>query len=501
MALFNVMETTNKGRTQPSGNRGFHLVSLCLDVCLFVMVAASTMMLSSCGGGSSSNPAQDLSVAGNWQFTMAPPSDGSFLGGLEGGFLLQTGGAVKGTANYAVSLTNLLVPCSNGSAPITGTFKNQAVSLSAAAGTQTLTLTGTLSLDGLSMSGTYDSTAGTAGNGSPCGTAQTGLQWSAVFVQPLEGSIQGTFHSAGGAAGLNEQEFLVTGALDQADNTGAGSAAITGNLSFVNVLTNKSDYPCFASASVTGQVSGNLTTLELVGADGTEWGFIGEPFGSLGGTGISPVTLQSRSGGYVLQGAGPSYLVATTACPGNLSSTSASGDFGNICLALNGASACQEPITLAPSYLTFSSQMVGAPATTQVITLTDVSASSLNLTLNLTNNSGALNFTETDTCGANGLPSGGQPFQMIAAQFCAVAITFQPLEICSPGTPPDKCPAPLTATLTVTNPDNEMIFSVPITGTATSGDSLLGRAFDFGAELNVYGDGSNQYAERHAEIY
>jgi hypothetical protein len=496
-----VMKITNERRTKRGGSCGFHFAALCLHMCLFLILATGTLMLSSCGSSSSSNPAQDLSLAGNWQFTMAPPSDGSFLGGLEGGFLLQTSSTVKGTANYAVSLTNLLVPCSTGSAPITGTFKNQAVSLTAIAGTQTFTLTGTLSLDGLSMSGTYDSTAGTAGNGSPCGTAQTGLQWNAVFVPPLEGSIQGTFHSAGGAAGLNEQEFLVTGALNQADNTGARSAAITGNLTFVNVLTNKSDYPCFASASVTGQVSGNLTTLQLVGADGTEWGFIGEPFGSLGGTGISPVTLQSMSGGYVLQGAGPSYLVATPACPGSLSGTSASGDFGNICLALNGASACQEPITLAPSYLTFSSQMVGAPATTQVITLTNVSASSLNLTLNLTNNSGAINFAETDTCGANGLPSGGQPFQMIAAQFCAVSITFQPLEICSPGTPPDKCPAPLTATLTVTDPNDGMIFSAPITGAATSGDGVMGRLGNPGAATSAGGDSNYQNAEYHAEIY
>jgi len=458
-------------------------------------------MMSSCGGGSTSNPPQDLSIAGNWQFTMAPPSDGSFFGGLEGGFLLQTIGAVKGSANYAISLTDLLVPCSTGSAAITGTFNNQAISLTAVAGTQTFTLSGTLSVDGLSMAGTYDSTAGTAGNGSPCGTAQTGLQWSAISVPPVEGSILGTFHSAGGAAGLSEQEFLVSGALNQADNTGASSAAITGNVSFVNVLTNKSDYPCFASASVTGQVSGNVTTLQLVGSDGTEWGFIGEPLGSLGGTGVSPVTVQSVNGGYLLRGPGSTYLVATASCAGSLSSTSASGDFGNICLALNGASACQEPITLAPSYLSFSSQVIGAPATTQVITLTDVSASSLNLTLNLTNISGALNFTETDTCGANGLPSEGQPFQMIATQFCAVSITFQPLEICAPGTPPDKCPAPLTATLTVTDPNDGTIVSVPITGSATSGDAVVGPAYEFGADMDAYRASGYEGAERHAETY
>src|SRR3984957_10316316 len=162
------MEITKKRRSQTSGSCGFHFATLCLHVCLLGMLAAAALMLSSCGSSSSSNPAQDLSLAGNWQFTMAPPSDGSFFGGLEGGLLLQTSRTVKDTANYFVSLTNLLVPCSSGSAPFTGTFNNQAVSLTAVAGTQTFTLTGTLSLDGLSMSGTYDSTTGTAGNGSPC---------------------------------------------------------------------------------------------------------------------------------------------------------------------------------------------------------------------------------------------------------------------------------------------------------------------------------------------
>ena len=30
-----------------------------------------------------------LTLSGNWQFSMAGPGDGSFLGGLQGGFLLQ----------------------------------------------------------------------------------------------------------------------------------------------------------------------------------------------------------------------------------------------------------------------------------------------------------------------------------------------------------------------------------------------------------------------------
>jgi len=475
-----------------------------LRICLLLLLTAGAVLLSSCGGGGRSNLVQDLSLAGNWQFSMAPPSDGSFLGGLQGGFLLQNGGAVTGATNYAVSLTNLLVPCNSGTAQVTGTLSGQAVTLSAVAGTQTFALTGTLSLDGLSMAGTYDSTQGTAPDGTICGTAQTNLQWSASLVPPLTGSIQGDFQSSDSAAGLAEQVFLVTGALNQATNTGASTAAVSGNLTFLNQANNKSDYPCFATASVTGQISGNTTTLQLAGGDGTEWGFIGEPVGSLGGTGVNPVTLDTVNGGYVLRGAGPSYLVATAACPGSLESTSTAGDFGNVCLALNGSSACQQPISLVPAALTFSSQTLQAPATTQPITLTNATNDTLGgLSLSLTNNSGALNFTETDNCGVNGAPSMGQPFALLGTLSCVVSITFQPLELCAPGTPPGNCPAPLTATLTVTSSSNETIFTVPIVGTATSGTAIsageVKQVIDFEPQQSAR-NWSLQDVEQHATI-
>src|SRR5208283_4265318 len=261
-----------------------------------VMMLAATMMLSSCGSSNGGSQTINLNLSGNWQFTMAPPSDGSYFGGLQGGFLLQNNGSITGAATYAVSLSNLLIPCNAGSAAITGAVSGQNVkTITAVAGTQTFTLQGTLSLDGSSMAGTYSSTAGTAPDGAPCGTAQTGLQWSAALVPPLTGPIQGTFHSSGGAAGLNEQDFLVSGALSQAANTGASSAIVTGNLNFLNAITNVSDYPCLTLASAYGQISGNSVTLEIVGTDGSELGFIGEPVGSNGLTGVNPVTFDSVS--------------------------------------------------------------------------------------------------------------------------------------------------------------------------------------------------------------
>jgi hypothetical protein len=448
----------------------------------------ATIVLSACGGGGSSTVVPvNPTLSGNWQFTMAPPADGSYLGGLQGGFLLQNNSSATGSATYAVSLPDLPYPCNTGSATITGMMTTQNEwQLTAVAGTQTFTLTGTLSLNGLTMAGTYNSTAGVAADGSSCGTAQTGLQWSAALIPQLTGSLAGNFHSAGGAAGLADQDFLLSGSLVQEPNTGGSSAVVTGTLTFLNALADESDYPCLTVASLYGQVSGSSIALQIDGSDGTEWGLIGEPVGSLGSTGVNPVIVNAVHGGYVLQGAGPSYSVATTACPGSLGNISEAGDFGSICLAFNGTSACQQPVTLTPSALIFETQTVGAPPAYQTITLANASGSALgSVTLNLVNDSGAANYTETDACGVNGAPSGGQPFNLVAGQSCAVTIGFGPLETCAVGTPPDQCPSPLNATLVVTTPSDGMIISMPITGTATSEDAAAALRLNFGAEGNL----------------
>jgi hypothetical protein len=327
-----------------------------------LLVLLGTMMLPACGGGSSTRGLQTpLTLSGNWQFTMSPQVDQNnqvlFLGGLQGGFLLQNSGSATGSAEYAVSFPGLLVPCNTGSAAITGTISGQNVTLMAVAGTQTFTLTGVLSLEGSIMAGTYTSTAGTTSDGSPCGSAEpppgqnlSGLQWSAVLVPPLTGSMGGSLLSMGGAAGLNKERFPVSGLLTQGENTGASSATVTGTL-------NVSDYPCFGTASIYGHISGNSVTLQIAGTNESILGLIGPPVGSNGTTGLNPVTFYSEQGGYVVQGAGSSYLAATTACPGNLGNIDSAGDFGNICLTFNGAS-CQQSAALNPS----SGQAPGSPA-------------------------------------------------------------------------------------------------------------------------------------------
>lgn len=469
---------------------------------LWVLSVAAAMMLSACGSGASGGSEDSVSLSGNWQFTVANPPDGSFLGGLQGGFLLQKNGSVTGGAVYSVSLPRLTFPCNSGSAPITGTVTGQNVTLTAVAGTQTFTFAGMLSSDGSTMVGTYTSTAGTAADGTPCGTAQTGLQWSAILVPPITGSIQGSFHSTGGSAGLGNQDFAVTGSLTQEENIGASNATVTGTLSFLNPATNLSDYPCFTLAAVNGQISGNSVILQIIGTDGSTVGQIGEPAGSFGSTGVNPVTFDSVHGGYILHGPQPTYMVATKACGGNLGGTTTAGDYGNICLALGSASACQQPIALSPAVVTFPAQMLGSAATTQTITLANNSSSTLNsLTLQWNVNNGSFgtpsdfntlsNFVEQDTCAS---PIGSS-FSLSAGGSCTITVSFTPQESCPwlpfgtppsvSGAAPEWCPFPLAATLTVNSPasaDNDKAFTVPITGIGVSAIERSTPELDFGAE-------------------
>ena len=449
---------------------------------LLVASLLVVIALLGCGTEAHNNaaPLPPLTLSGNWQFTTAPPGDGSFIGGIQGGFLLQTKGSATGSLAYSISLPNGLSPCNSGSATVTGTINGQNVSLIAVAGTQTFTFTGTLSLTSSTMVGTYSSTSGTAADGSPCGTAQSGLQWTATLVPPLTGSIQGSFFSGGGPAGLSEQVFAVSGGVSQATNTGGSSASVKGTLNFINQVTNQSDYPCIAAASVNGQISGSTVSLQIVANDGSTIGQIGTTASDPSNLGL--VSLMPVQDTYVLQGiSGFAYAVYASACGGGTLADPA--DFGNICLALNtttaSVTACAVPFTLTPPVVSFTAQVVGT-SSTQAITLTNVSKSTLGgLVLTLTNQSGSNIFSETDNCNG-GAASNGQPFVLSASQSCVVQVTYSPQCAAS-------CPSSQKATLALNSPNNSMIFTVPISGTPQAGSSSAG-AFRSGARLRVEPD-------------
>jgi len=466
-----------------------------LAAAVFAGTLTAMMVLCACGSGKSPASAQNnVTLSGNWQFTVASPPDGSFFGGLQGGFLQQNNGSVNGSVAYAVSLSQLLIPCSSGSAAITGTVDGQNVTLTAVAGAQTFTFTGTLSLDGTpvvgsstfvgeTMTGTYSSTDGTASDGAPCGTAQSGLQWSAVLVPPITGTIEGILRSEGGAAGLSNQDFPVSGSLTQGATTGA-TAPVTGTLNFVT-----SDYPCFSTGSDTallyGQISGNFVSLQIVGSDGTLLGQIGETVGAGGPTGLDSLNFGAAQGGYIVQGVGPSYLVATSACQGTVDSiyvngAVATGDFGDICLAvesplLGGADTCPQAVALSPSSLTFPGQALSTSSTLPM-TLTNTSGATLNnLTVVLANTPAGSpsNFLVTDTCGPGGASTNGKPFDLSVGPGCIVTVIFDPKQTCATGS--IQCPSTVTATLSVNESltegpgsDEETLFMANLTGTGVN---------------------------------
>lgn len=458
------------------------------EVCrksLLLVLLAGTMALSACGGGSSSNNQQvPLDLSGNWQFNMAQqlntdPTKPSFTGGLQGGFLLDNKGSVAGQASFTIMTQPPIgtggqpSPCNSGIDQITGTISGQTVNLTAqSSGGQTFTLTGTLSFDNSTMTGSYTST-----DGAGCGIATT-QNWSASLVPELTGDIQGFFHSMGGTAGLNEQEFVMAGTILQALNTGASSATLSGDLRFVDPTTLNNDYPCFALASFTGQISGNTVFLQILGSDGSTIGQVGQT-GPPAASGPQTVTFNSSGSGLVLQSlAGAGYAVYTAACGGG--DLQAPADSGSVCMgvtttAVNSTAACQPPITLTPNALAFPSQAVGSMASGLTIALANPNNSPLdNITLALTNENTQNNFTETDNCGLNGAASAGQPFVLPGKQFCTVTIKFAPKEGCAAGISSFQC---LTGTLTVASPTINTILNVLITGGVTSGSASIRQDF------------------------
>ena len=454
-----------------------------------ICLCAVLLLLAGCGGSSSSSNSSATAgqVSGNWQFTMSPPSDGSFLGGIQGGFLLQNNNSVTGGVVYNVQLPpapgGVPTVCSSGSGPVTGTMNGQSVNLTVIAGDQTFTLNGGLSGDGTTMMGTYSSTGS-----KDCGTKQAGLQWSALLVPSVSGTIQGNFHSSLSTAVAQGQDFAVTGSLAQGENIGASNATVTGTLTFQG-------YPCLSSASVNGQISGNQVVLQVIATNGLNVGQIGAPVGD---SKPSPVNVATSTNGTVLQGSF-GYGISTSACPGG----NLAGDIGDVCLAIRNSNGCSQPITLSPASLAFLPQPIGSAPIAQTITLTNSAVSGTPLTglsISFSPQSGGTsqfgpsdfnelpNFAEQDNCSN----SPGATFSLAPLQSCAITVSFSPQESCPwlpsvslGGLAPSACPSTLKSTVTVNtqvSADSLTAFAVPITGSGLSAIVPSTPEVDFGAE-------------------
>lgn len=433
--------------------------------CLWIFSLAVILMLCGCSNHVPDVPAPGPQLSGNWQFKVANPPDQSFGGGMQGGFLVQNNNSLTGSVAFSISGSSAQI-CNSGSAAITGTISEQNVTFTAAAGTQTFTFTGSVSTDNSTMVGTYSSTAGAA-NGAACGTAQAGLPWSANFVPPLVGAIQGGFHSTGGSSGLMNQQFPATGLISQAENSGESSAVVTGTLTFVDPVSLLSVYPCIDTVTVNGRISGNTVTLKLIGNDGSNVGQIGGILPS------QPVTFDRfRSGNVLHDVAGMGYAFNTQTCPGT--SLVQAGDFGNICLGVATSSACSQPISLFPAALIFPPQAPGATSALPIYVQNNTQSTLSGITVTLVNTSTTGNSFAIvgATCDVPGdpvavplpLPQPEEPFDLLAGQTCTFPVTFT-----------SSAGAAGSGILSVASPasvDNDKVFAVPISGTASAAFNL-----------------------------
>jgi hypothetical protein len=196
---------------------------VCMVVVIFCLGA-----LESCGGGNSGG--SGINIAGNWQVTANSTVFGFSY--TASGQVNQNGSALSGS--LALSGT----PCAE-SANFTGNLSGNKITATLDENGQNTMYTGTVSADGNSASGTYQSPAG------GCTDSDAGT-FSGQRVSMLNGMFIGSFGPENSIPAN-----IVTQLHDEGGNV-SGSATITNSL-------------CFHSMNVTGNVSG--FKVELHGAD------------------------------------------------------------------------------------------------------------------------------------------------------------------------------------------------------------------------------------------
>lgn len=403
-----------------------------------VVLAAVLTVLTGCGG--SSKPVQTGALAGNWQFTLqktTAPRTTTLLSG----FLQQTGNAVTG----ALELTPPLAsppPC-GGSFQLTGSSDGQSVTLTVNEGGATVSLAGTASAS--AMGGTYSLVA--AG----CGKDESGT-WTATLVKPLTGTFQGILHStdtSGVLPLLRGGDFSVAGLLQQGDNIGATKATLTGTISSV-VPLNAPGYPCFTDATLSGTITGTAVLLNIVGANGTILGTIGNA-----STGTTPVLAKPDGSGF--SGMNGYSISKAPGC--------SSQEKGNVCVDFGNGASCKQPVAYSQDIVAFNPILVATSSSQQTVKVTNQSSVDLDL-------SGFEAGVQGVNSGDFTVDFSACPTTLVAGTDCPIQIGFTPTASCLPFSPtnpplssPLICPLPRTATLQISVPsDPESPHVLQLTG-------------------------------------
>jgi hypothetical protein len=230
-------------------------------------------------------------LSGNWQInvlqqypTKTPLS--------ASGFIAQANDVITGSVQVAP--VGSKSSCGGVSA-LAGTVSGQNVTFSLNAGGTVVNYTGTISSDNQTMSGDYQAVGGA------CFSAGTSGTWNAVLIPPLNGSFTGTLSGSTYMSALTGQSnappIAVSGTFSQSSNADGSNATLTGTIMAVG-------YPCFATASLTGTISGQNVYMDVFGYNGAQIGTLGIPGVPSEGAAPTPATLVSTSTGLSLVGNG-----------------------------------------------------------------------------------------------------------------------------------------------------------------------------------------------------
>jgi hypothetical protein len=159
-----------------------------------------------------------------------------------------------------------------------------------------LNLTGALSSDEKSMTGSY------TGPGGGCFTTPTSGTWTASLIPPLNGNFSGeitesTYMSVlvfGTISNTSQAPSIpVSGTVTQLGGPGSSNATLSGTISAVG-------YPCFSTATFTGTISGQNVYISIFGYNSQQIGTVGVLPAGPATPGIPAIVTVDQTGGVSL---------------------------------------------------------------------------------------------------------------------------------------------------------------------------------------------------------
>ncbi len=210
------------------------------------MLVGCVLVTANCGG--KAPKFKQSEIAGNWQLTLTPSVVGTVRAG--GGLLGQIDQVgLGGTLRGGMTLSGAC----GGRGTVSGLLDRQDLTLSFGQTGQKVALTGLVSADSKTMSGTYLTTVTT------CGVPETGT-WTGTALPPLSGIFTATFTSTTGGGTTTAAGMISQGA----NPTGGTSAVLTGSFTSATSLClpadGNGDLPIFTGTISGGTVVGLMAT-------------------------------------------------------------------------------------------------------------------------------------------------------------------------------------------------------------------------------------------------